>query len=121
VPGPAAVSGIANWPLAPASSLDTGDRSRLFVALDNVEGQAGDYTVDLSPTGPVGPGPDRARSSRAVPGPAAVSGIANWPLAPASSRSQSFALGISPGTGALLRRSVRSLAPGAGLTLTSET
>ena len=30
--------------------LDAGDRSRLFVALDNVEGQAGEYTVDLSPT-----------------------------------------------------------------------
>ncbi|SEH95063.1 hypothetical protein SAMN02799636_04608 [Methylobacterium sp. 275MFSha3.1] len=115
--------------------LDTGDRSRLFVALDNVEGQAGEYTVDLSPTGPVVVGASALRQTLrleagakgqfAIPLTAAGPGTARLDLAlsgpslPAA-LNQSFALGISPGTGALLRRSVRSLAPGANLTLTSD-
>ncbi len=33
--------------------LDIGDRSRLFVALDNVEGPAGEYVATISPSGPV--------------------------------------------------------------------
>ncbi|MCJ2050966.1 alpha-2-macroglobulin family protein [Methylobacterium sp. J-070] len=115
--------------------LDTGDRSRLFVALDNVEGQAGDYTVDLTPAGPVVVGASALRQTLrleagakgqfAIPLTAAGPGTARLDLAlsgpglPAS-LNQSFALGIAPGTGALLRRSVRSLAPGAGLTLTSD-
>ncbi|WP_342108805.1 alpha-2-macroglobulin [Methylobacterium sp. SI9] len=115
--------------------LDTGDRSRLFVALDNVEGQAGDYTVDLSPSGPVvvGAGALRqtfrleagAKGQFAIPLSAAGPGTARLDLAlsgPGLSAplNQSFALGIAPGTGTLLRRSVRSLAPGAALTLSSD-
>jgi alpha-2-macroglobulin len=115
--------------------LDTGDRSRLFVALDNVEGQAGDYTADLSPAGPVvvGAGALRqtfrletgSKAQFAIPLTAAGPGTARLDLAlsgpglPAA-LNQSFAVGISPGTGALLRRSVRSLAPGAALTLSSD-
>ncbi len=115
--------------------LDTGDRSRLFVALDNVEGRAGEYTVDLNPTGPVVVGASALRQTLrleagakgqfAIPLTAAGPGTARLDLAltgpglPAA-LNQSFALGISPGTGALLRRSVRSLAPGANLTLTSD-
>ncbi|MCJ2084784.1 alpha-2-macroglobulin family protein [Methylobacterium sp. E-005] len=115
--------------------LDTGDRSRLFVALDNVEGQAGDYTVDLNPTGPVVVGASALRQSFrleagakgqfVIPLTAAGPGTARLDLAlsgPGLSAplNQSFALGIAPGTGTLLRRSVRSLAPGAALTLTSD-
>jgi len=115
--------------------LDTGDRSRLFVALDNVEGQAGDYTVDLAPAGPVVIGASALRQTLrletgakgqfAIPLTAAGPGTARLDIAlsgpglPAP-LNQSFALGISPGTGALLRRSVRSLAPGTGLTLTTD-
>jgi len=115
--------------------LDTGDRSRLFVALDNVEGQAGDYTVDLAPAGPVVVGASALRQTLrleagakgqfAIPLTAAGPGTARLDIAlsgpglPAP-LNQSFALGISPGTGALLRRSVRSLAPGTGLTLTAD-
>jgi hypothetical protein len=115
--------------------LDTGDRSRLFVALDNVEGQPGDYTVDLSPAGPVVVGASALRQTLrleagakgqfAIPLTAAGPGTARLDLAVSgpglpASLNQSFALGIFPGTGALLRRSVRSLAPGAGLTLSSD-
>ena len=115
--------------------LDAGDRSRLFVALDNVEGPAGDYTVDLSPSGPVVVGASAlrqtfrleagAKGQFAIPLTAAGPGTARLDLAlsgPGLSGAvnQSFALGIAPGTGALLRRSVRSLAPGAALTLTSD-
>ncbi|MCJ2068590.1 alpha-2-macroglobulin family protein [Methylobacterium sp. J-030] len=115
--------------------LDAGDRSRLFVALDNVEGPAGDYTVDLSPTGPVVVGASAlrqtfrleagAKGQFAIPLTAAGPGTARLDLALsgpglASPLNQSFALGIAPGTSTLLRRSVRSLAPGAALTVTSD-
>ncbi|SDN01333.1 hypothetical protein SAMN05216360_10570 [Methylobacterium phyllostachyos] len=115
--------------------LDTGDRSRLFVALDNVEGQAGDYTVDLAPAGPVVVGASALRQTLrleagakgqfAIPLTAAGPGTARLDLALSgpglpTALNQSFALGISAGTGALLRRSVRSLAPGANLTLTPD-
>ena len=120
--------------------LDTGDRSRLFVALDNVEGPAGEYTLDLSPTGPVVVGASAlrqtlrleagAKAQFAIPLTAAGPGTARLDLAVSGpgllgpglpgALSQSFALGIVPGTGALLRRAVRSLAPGAGLTVTPD-
>ncbi|MCJ2012573.1 alpha-2-macroglobulin family protein [Methylobacterium sp. J-076] len=115
--------------------LDIGDRSRLSVALDNVEGEAGDYTAEVTQAGPVeigggarrtvlhlapagkgrfavpltATGPGTARLAIALTGP----GLAG-PLA------QSLALGIAPGTGTLLRRQVRTLAPGESLTLTPD-
>lgn len=115
--------------------LDTGDRSRLFVALDNVEGQAGDYTIDLAPAGPVLVGADALRKTMrleagakgqlVIPLTAAGPGTARLDLALTGpgltgGLAQSFALGIAPGTGALLRRSVQTLAPGASLRLSSD-
>ncbi|MDP4025810.1 alpha-2-macroglobulin [Methylobacterium sp. NEAU 140] len=110
--------------------LDIGDRSRLFVALDNVEGPAGDYALDLDPAGPVVVGADALhrsvrleagdRAQVAIPLTAAGPGTARLDLALTGpgltgSLGQSFSLGIAPGTGALLRRSVRTLAPGESL------
>jgi alpha-2-macroglobulin len=115
--------------------LDVGDRSRLFLALDNVEGRAGDYTVALDPGGPVlvDAGALRqtirleagAKGQLAVPLTAAGPGTARLDLALSGpgldgSLNQSFVLGVMPGTGALLRRSVRMLAPGAGLTVSAD-
>ncbi|CAM3044255.1 Alpha-2-macroglobulin [Methylobacterium mesophilicum] len=115
--------------------LDTGDRSRLFMALDNVEGRAGDYTVDIAPSGPIliGAGALRqtirleagGRGQVVVPITAAGPGTARLDLALSGPGldgplGQSFALGVLPGTGALLRRSVRNLAPGAGLTVSAD-
>lgn len=115
--------------------LDTGDRSRLFVALDNVEGRAGDYTVDIAPSGPIllGAGALRqtirleagGRGQVAIPITAAGPGTARLDLALSGPGldghlGQSFSLGVLPGTGALLRRTVRNLAPGAGLTVSAD-
>ncbi|UMY18583.1 alpha-2-macroglobulin family protein [Methylobacterium organophilum] len=108
--------------------LNVGDRSRFFVALDNVEGAAGDYTLDLDLSGPVlvagdalhrtvrleagakgqlvipitAAGPGTARIDLTLSGPGLSEGIG-----------QSFALAVNPGTGPLLRRTVRTLEPGA--------
>ena len=67
-------------------------------------GAKGQFAIPLTAAGP-----GTARLDLALSGPGLPASL-----------NQSFALGISPGTGALLRRSVRSLAPGAGLTLTSD-
>ena len=115
--------------------LNVGDRSRFFVALDNVEGQAGDYTVDLDLAGPVLVGAEAARKSLrlesaakgqfVIPLTAAGPGLARLDVnlsgpGLAAGVGQSFALGIAPGTGALVRRSVQTLAPGASLQLSNE-
>jgi uncharacterized protein YfaS (alpha-2-macroglobulin family) len=115
--------------------LNVGDRSRLHVALDNVEGPAGDYAVDLDLAGPVvvaadalgrtlrlGPG---QKGAIEIPVTAAGPGLARIDLrltgpgldAPAG---QSFALRIQPGTGALVRRTVRPLDPGASLIVSGD-
>ncbi|KMO28912.1 alpha-2-macroglobulin family protein [Methylobacterium aquaticum] len=115
--------------------LDVGDRSRLHVALDNVEGQAGTYAVDVDLAGPVVvPAGALSRSLRLEPGgrgtveiplTAAGPGLARVDLrlnGPGLSEpaGQSFALRIQPGTGALLRREVRKIEPGASLTLSGD-
>ncbi|WP_298967050.1 alpha-2-macroglobulin [uncultured Methylobacterium sp.] len=115
--------------------LNVGDRSRLHLALDNVEGAAGDYTLDLDLAGPVVAGADAlhrtlrldpgAKGAVEIPLTAAGPGVARLEArltgpgldAPAA---QTFALSVQPGTGALLRRSVRPLAAGASMTLSGD-
>ena len=46
--------------------LSVGDRSRFFMQLDNVEGPAGDYTVDLDLRGPIVVAADALRSHHAA-------------------------------------------------------
>ena len=115
--------------------LNVGDRSRFHVAIDNVEGQAGDYTVDLDLKGPVLVGAEAvhrtlrleagAKGSLVIPitaagpGPTRIDLTLSGPGLP-EGVGQSFALTIAPGTGALARRSVQTLEPGAGLTLSGE-
>ncbi|MGV7031780.1 alpha-2-macroglobulin family protein [Methylobacterium symbioticum] len=115
--------------------LNAGDRSRFFVALDNVEGQAGEYTVDLDLAGPVLVGAEAAQSrltlaagakgqlvvplTAAGPGTARLDLNLSGPGLPAGV-GQSFTLPISPGTGALVRRSLRNLEPGASLQITPD-
>ena len=115
--------------------LDIGDRSRLFVALDNVEGPAGEYVAEIVPSGPVLVGAQALRTTLrlntsgqgrfAVPLTAAGPGAARLEVALsgpglASPLSRSLSLGIAPGTGALLRRQVRTLAPGESLKVTAD-
>ncbi|WP_375465343.1 alpha-2-macroglobulin [uncultured Methylobacterium sp.] len=115
--------------------LNAGDRSRIFLALDNVEGQAGDYTLDLDLAGPVLVGAEAvhralrldagAKGQLVVPITAAGPGTARLDLnltgpGLAAGVGQSFALTVSPGTGALVRREVRTLAPGASLQVSGD-
>ncbi|MER2268060.1 alpha-2-macroglobulin family protein [Methylobacterium oxalidis] len=110
--------------------LNVGDRSRILLALDNVEGAGGAYTVDLDLSGPVLVGAEAlrrsvtlapgARAEVAIPLTAAGPGLARLDVTLSGPGleggvGQGFALPVSPGTGALVRRDLRPLAPGAGL------
>ncbi|WP_082508040.1 alpha-2-macroglobulin family protein [Methylobacterium sp. Leaf113] len=115
--------------------LNVGDRSRFHVAIDNVEGQAGDYTVDLDLTGSVLVGAEAMHKTlrleagakgflvipitAAGPGPSRIDLTLSGPGLPAGV-GQGFALTIGPGTGALARRSVQVLEPGASLRISDE-
>ena len=115
--------------------LNVGDRSRFHVAIDNVEGQAGDYTVDLGLTGSVLVGAEAmhktlrleagAKGALTIPITAAGPGLTRIDLTLSGPGlpegvGQSFSLTIGPGTGALARRSVQTLEPGAALRLSDE-
>ncbi|WP_375409381.1 alpha-2-macroglobulin [uncultured Methylobacterium sp.] len=114
--------------------LNVGDRSRFFVAIDNVEGQAGDYTVDLDLSGPALVSAEAthrimrleagAKGSLVIPITAAGPGLTRLDVnltgpGIAGGVGQSFSLAIGPGTGSLVRRTVRALEPGASLQLTN--
>ena len=115
--------------------LNVGDRSRFFIAIDNVEGQAGDYTVDLDLTGPVLVSAGAvhstmkleagAKGSLVIPITAAGPGLSRLDVnlsgpGITGTVGQSFSLNIGPWTGALVRRSVSSLEPGATMQVTGD-
>ncbi|WP_375458091.1 alpha-2-macroglobulin [uncultured Enterovirga sp.] len=102
--------------------LNVGDRSRLRLDLDNIEGAAGDYAVEIDIAGPILVEADalrrpvrlasRGKSSVTIPIAAAGVGdaILNVRLTgPEAALDQRFALRIQPGTGSLVRRTVRPL------------
>lgn len=114
--------------------LSVGDRSRFFMQIDNVEGPAGDYTVDLDIRGPILVAADALRSTIrldakakggvAIPvtaggqGTAVIDVILKGPNI--EELTQSFTVAIQPGTGALARRTIQPIAPGASLTLSKD-
>ena len=114
--------------------LSIGDRSRFFMQIDNVEGPAGDYTVDLDIRGPILVAVDalrstirlgaKAKNGIAIPVTAAGQGTAMIDVTlkgPSGEElTQSFSVAIQPGTGVLARRTVRSVAPGASVTLSKD-
>lgn len=115
--------------------LNVGDRSRFYVAIDNVEGAAGEYTLDLDLTGPVVVAGEAVHSTMrleagakgglVIPITAAGPGLSRLDVnlsgpGISGSAGQSFSLAIGPGTGALVRRTVRPLEPGASLEVTKE-
>lgn len=114
--------------------LSIGDRSRFFMQIDNVEGPAGEYTVDLDIRGPISVTADALRSTIrldakakggiTVPVTAGGQGIAMIDVTLKGPNmepvGQSFAVAIQPGTGALATRTVRPLAPGASLSLSQD-
>lgn len=113
--------------------LNVGDRSRLQLELDNVEGPAADYMLDVDIAGPILAEADALRRSvRLAPGgkgsvvvPISAAGMGDAVLSvrltgPDMVLDQRFALRIQPGTGSLVRRTVRNLEPGASAEITSD-
>ncbi|MBV8566769.1 MAG: alpha-2-macroglobulin family protein, partial [Methylobacteriaceae bacterium] len=135
--GSATADVIVRDPVVVAGTLprfmSLGDQSRFFVEIDNVEGQAGDYTVDLDVHGPVVVAADATRktvklegsgrTSLTIPVTAAGIGTAVIDLrltGPGVDATQSFALKVEPGTPELYRRTVRSLQPGTSVTISDD-
>ncbi|MCL2453448.1 MAG: alpha-2-macroglobulin family protein, partial [Alphaproteobacteria bacterium] len=109
------------------------DRSQLTVAIDNVEGKAGDYALDLNASGPLSAATQdlhrkftlEAGGHKTFAFPFTASGIGPAGIdiklsGPGVSVPQNLALAVAPGTSNLYRRSVRTLAPGDSLSLSSE-
>jgi alpha-2-macroglobulin len=113
--------------------LLNGDHGTLSMDIDNVEGQAGDYTVSVKASGPVkvSGNPDvtlklaaKQRSSTTLRLDAASVGMAQFDLdirgPNGLTLARHYALGVKPATQVLARRSVRTLAKGESLTLTPD-
>ncbi|MGB8901088.1 MAG: alpha-2-macroglobulin [Methylocella sp.] len=113
--------------------LSLGDRSQFHVQIDNVEGKPGGYALDLDVTGPLSAASDTlhrkikldtgARKALMIPFSATGVGHAGVDLklsGPGFVAAQTLALDISPGTSGLYRRSVRTLAPGQSLAISSD-
>jgi uncharacterized protein YfaS (alpha-2-macroglobulin family) len=114
--------------------LSVGDGSRFSMQIDNVEGPAGDYTIDLDIRGPILVPADALRSTVKLD--AKAKGGVTIPVTGGGQGNavidvtlkgpnieeltQSFTVAIQPGTGAMTRRSVQSIAPGASLTLSKD-
>lgn len=113
--------------------LNFGDSSRFFLQIDNIEGAAGTYTLDLDVKGPVLVAADAtrkeialtpgAKTSLVIPVKAGGLGTASLDLrmtGPNVDVTQSFNLTVLPGTPELFHRTVRSLDPGQSVSLTSD-
>ena len=110
--------------------LDLGDRSQIHLDIDNVEGEAGDYRLDLDIRGPLSADADalsktvklapHQRVSVTMPISATGVGTAAVDLkisGPGFTGSQHFALGIEAGSGDIYKRVVSALEPGATKTI----
>lgn len=105
--------------------LSIGDRSRLHVRFDNVDGASADYSARVDLRGPLAAPADAlnatlnlakgASSSLSIP--VVATGVGRGDVevtlsGPNFSAAQALALDMGPGTSDIQRRSVRSLAPG---------
>ncbi len=113
--------------------LDIGDRSEMHVEIDNVEGEAGDYVLDLDIHGPLTAEADalrrtvrleaHQRQSVAMPIIAAGVGTADLDLrltGPKTDEAQHFKLGILSGAPDVYRRTVTPLPGGATQTVSGD-
>ncbi len=113
--------------------LSLGDQSRFHMQIDNVEGLAGDYTVDLDVHGPVTIPASAlrtivkidAKGRAAVIAPVTGAGVGTARIdlkltGPGLTATQSFALNVKPGTADLYRRTVRSMEPGTNVTISND-
>jgi hypothetical protein len=132
--GSASVDVIVRDPVVVQASLPRflalNDQSRLNLRLDNVEGAAGDYRVDVRAQG--GVAGDRAALQRTVKLAAKASAVLDIPLraeklgdgavqialtGPNFSAVQTLPLAVQPGTSPVVRRDIREIAAGESLTL----
>jgi alpha-2-macroglobulin len=113
--------------------LLNGDRGSMSFDLDNVEGAAGDYSISVKTSGPVKVTGNTAttiklaskqRSSISLGLDAGGAGAANFDvdiMGPNGlTLARHYALDVKPATQILARRSIRTLAKGESLTLTSD-
>jgi alpha-2-macroglobulin len=113
--------------------LLNGDHGTMSFDLDNVEGEPGDYTINVKTSGPVKVTGNPAttvklaakqRSSMALALDAAYAGTANLDVdikgPNGLTLARHYALDVKPATQILARRSIRTLAKGESLTLTSD-
>jgi uncharacterized protein YfaS (alpha-2-macroglobulin family) len=113
--------------------LLNGDHGTISMDLDNVEGQAGDYTISVKSSGPVkvSGNPDttlklaaRQRSSTTLGLDAGGAGTAQFDIAIKGPNGltlvRHYALEVKPATQVLARRSIRTLAKGESLTLSPD-
>ena len=110
--------------------LDLGDRSQMHIDIDNVEGEAGSYRLDLDIHGPLTAEADAlsktveisAHQRLSVTMPVTATGVGTAALdlsisGPAFTGAQHFALGILAGAPDIYRRTVHLLDPGASETI----
>ncbi|HEY1778867.1 MAG TPA: alpha-2-macroglobulin [Roseiarcus sp.] len=113
--------------------LNVGDRSEMHVEIDNVEGDAGEYELDLDIHGPLTADADamtksvrldlHQRKSLAMPIAAAGVGVAELDLrltGPKTDLTQHFRLGIASGAPDSYRRTVTPLPGGASQTISGD-
>jgi uncharacterized protein YfaS (alpha-2-macroglobulin family) len=113
--------------------LNLGDRSQMHIDIDNVEGEAGDYKLDLDIHGPLVAQADsmsktvrldaHQRTSVTIPVTAAGIGTASLDLrltGPKLDVTQHFALGVTAGAPDLYRRSAHQLPAGGSETISSD-
>jgi hypothetical protein len=113
--------------------LSIGDKSRLHVRFDNVEGASGDYVARVDLRGPLAAPADALTTtlalakggSSALSIPVTATGVGRGEVevtlsGPDFSAAQTLALNVSSGTSDIQRRSVRSLAPGESATISGE-
>jgi uncharacterized protein YfaS (alpha-2-macroglobulin family) len=113
--------------------LNTGDRSSLQIDLDNVEGAPGDYAVTISAQGPAGVTGKvaetlalKARERRSASFPLEVTtvGAATIKVAVAGpggfALERDYPLDVRPATQQVVRRTVRQIAKGESITLSSD-
>ncbi len=113
--------------------LNYGDRSQFHLQIDNVDGAAGDYIVDLDLRGPVTAAADslrrtirlaaKARTEMTIPVTAAGIGRAELALrltGPGVDTTQNFALNVQSGASEIYRRTVRDLPAGQSITISND-
>ncbi len=113
--------------------LNVGDRSEMHIDVDNVEGEAGDYTLDLDIHGPLTADADamrrtvrldaHERQSLSMPITAAGVGLADLALrltGPKTDLAQVFKLALASGAPDVYRRLIKSLPEGVTATISGD-